>query len=658
MNEKSATASVVLTEDEEQYQIGKIRRLWAGATLPLALLSWGVMPGLATRFPLAAPVIYWLLMTAGVGWVGFLALRIIRREEGSLCWQTIARRTRFNWPCLPGTDEAQPHPFRRLLPCLLVALVALVLQLALMVSVHSILLAGFPYLRWLLIWPAYANLLELVSPQFADHAWLAAGVMGLWLFTSLLAEELFFRGVLLPRMNAKYGKKDWLANGAFYLAYSIYQPWMIPARVLEVFAVVRPVRRYRSLPMGIIVRLFSTAGLLAFLWLGLYEAPPKPLAASLTLPHFCRDPQPADFKGGSGAPLTNLPKYQPDNPWFSVDLRSCDVSRLDLRESAKDLEHAEFDSQTAWPAKDRTPPGFDSAQILELAKNPGLGLRKLHAQGITGRGIGIGIVDQTLLTRHSEYAGRLKWYDEINTVGTPAAHMHGAAVSSIAVGKTVGVAPEADLYFISFGDNLRSLLFLPHYYAQGMRRLLQVNRCLPREHRIRAVSLSFGPGPGVLGFEDFISAIREAEAEGIFVAWCGEGQFPIWGLAAPPTADRDDFRSYSVSPWLLQRSNQRAFGFTGLWVPMDSRATASPTGTNDYAYYGTGGASWTVPYAAGAYALAAQVAPDITPEKFWLLALKTGRTFQVKNNGSDVTVGPIIDMEALARMMKEERPMQ
>jgi hypothetical protein len=36
-----------------------------------------------------------------------------------------------------------------------------------------------------------------------------------------------------------------------------------------------------------------------------------------------------------------------------------------------------------------------------------------------------------------------------------------------------------------------------------------------------------------------------------------------------------------------------------------------------------------VPYAAGAYALAAQVAPDITPEQFWSLALKTGRHVQM-----------------------------
>jgi hypothetical protein len=386
------------------------------------------------------------------------------------------------------------------------------------------------------------------------------------------------------------------------------------------------------------------------------EALLKPLPASLNLPYLCRSPQPANFKNwtGSNDPLTSLPKYNPDNPWFSVDLRSRDASRLDLRDSAQDLEHASYDSQTIWPPKDRMPPAFDAAQVLELGKNPGLGVRKLHAQGITGRGIGIGIVDQVLLTRHSEYAGQIKWYEEIAVSGEQQSAMHGPAVASIAVGKTVGVAPEADLYFIGFGENVRSN-FLPRYYAQGVRRLLQVNQRLPKEHGIRAISLSYGPGPGAPGYESFISAIKEAETDGIFVAWCGEGgRFPLWGLCVPPAADRDDFQSYSVSQWLLQRSNQSALGFAGLWVPMDLRTTASPTGVNDYVFYGTGGASWTVPYAAGAYALAAQVAPDITPEHFWSLAVKTGRNVQAKYNGRDVAFGPIIDMAALVKALLEE----
>jgi hypothetical protein len=646
--------------NEAQYTTGKILRLWAVATLPLALLGWGVAPVLAARAPLAAPILYWLLMSAGMGWVCFVAFWIIRREEGDLSRQTLSQRLWLNGPRSPRTDQPQARLLWWLLPCLLIAFLGLALQLALMALVHSVWSFQFPHARWSLLWPAYANLLELVSPQYAALWWLGAGVMGLWFVSSLVAEETLFRGVLLPKMQGAFGRKDWMANGFLYAAFSIFQPWMIPVRVLDAFAIVWPVRRFRSLPMGIIVRGFSTAGLLAAFWLGFYEAPLKPLPASLNLPYICCHPQPVSFRSWPGwrAPLTNLPEFNPDNPWFSVDLRSRDASGLDLRDSGKDLEHADYDSQTIWPPKDRMPPGFDPAQILELGKNPGLGVRGLHTQGITGRGIGIGIVDHFPLTDHREYAGQVKWYEEINVWGASTAQMHGLAVASIAVGRTVGVAPEAELYFVGFGDNLRIGSFLPHYYAQGVRRLLQVSRRLPHEHRIRAMSLSFGPGPGLLGYEDFISAIKEAEAEGIFVAWCGEGRFPISGLGVAPAADRDDFQSYSVPPWILWRL-PRAGPVSGrLFVPMDSRTTASPTGVNDYVFYGPGGASWTVPYAAGAYALAAQVAPDITPEQFWSLALKTGRNVQAKSNGRDVAVGPLINMAALVKALADKEGMR
>ncbi|MGD0813571.1 MAG: hypothetical protein ABSA83_08205 [Verrucomicrobiota bacterium] len=139
------------------------------------------------------------------------------------------------------------------------------------------------------------------------------------------------------------------------------------------------------------------------------ESPLKPLPATVKLPYICRDPEAVDYRHftNHSAPLTKLPAFNAENP-FSVDLRSGDASRLDLRNSAADLEHATFDSQTTWPPDDRLPPGFDAVRVLELGKNPGLGIRKLHAQGITGHGIGIGIVDQTLLTRHSEFVKAVK----------------------------------------------------------------------------------------------------------------------------------------------------------------------------------------------------------------------------------------------------------
>jgi len=95
------------------------------------------------------------------------------------------------------------------------------------------------------------------------------------------------------------------------------------------------------------------------------------------------------------------------------------------------------------------PADFDPSRPLELGKDPGLGVRRLHERGFDGRGIGIGIIDQPLLVDPVEYRDRLRLYEEIHSPAGAPAQMHGPAVASIAVGRTVGVAPGADLYYIA-----------------------------------------------------------------------------------------------------------------------------------------------------------------------------------------------------------------
>ena len=51
--------------------------------------------------------------------------------------------------------------------------------------------------------------------------------------------------------------------------------------------------------------------------------------------------------------------------------------------------------------------------VIELGKNPGLGVRQLHQMGIDGRGVSIGLVDMSLLREHNEYAGRIRHYEEV-----------------------------------------------------------------------------------------------------------------------------------------------------------------------------------------------------------------------------------------------------
>jgi subtilisin family serine protease len=164
---------------------------------------------------------------------------------------------------------------------------------------------------------------------------------------------------------------------------------------------------------------------------------------SIAFPKIDRRPAAADWGRDE---LTDFPRYDPASDELGqVDLRGRNLSGLDLQGTLADLLMADFDTHTIWPPAEKMPGGFDAEQIMSLGANPGLGVRALHGLGITGRGVGIAIIDEPLLVGHQEYADRLQLYEEIDIGPTSASEMHGPAVASIAVGKTVGAAPDADL---------------------------------------------------------------------------------------------------------------------------------------------------------------------------------------------------------------------
>lgn len=372
---------------------------------------------------------------------------------------------------------------------------------------------------------------------------------------------------------------------------------------------------------------------------------------SLTLPKIDRRPAAEDYSRFRKTPTT-LPAFDPNstNP-FQMDLRSTDVSGLELRDAAQDLLQATFDTRTRWPAAEQLPPEFDPARILDLGKNPGLGVRALHARGITGRGVGIAIVDQPLLIDHEEFGDRIRLYEEINLLPFTPAQMHGPAVASIAAGKTVGVAPEADIYFIAtFAFNAGALQRSDkrdfQWYAQAVRRVLEINEQLPAGKKIRVISLSVGWAPEEAGYKEMEAAARAAAQAGLLVTSSNFDQMygrGINGLEREPLADPDRFESYAPGgAWARHLANMRPRKDT-LLLPMDARTAAAPNGNQDYAFYRHGGWSWITPYLAGVYALAVQVKPEITPEEFLAQAYKTGRPLEAQTKSGRAVVGVIVD---------------
>jgi hypothetical protein len=289
------------------------------------------------------------------------------------------------------------------------------------------------------------------------------------------------------------------------------------------------------------------------------------------------------------------------------------LAGLDLTGQMARLNELPFDSRTEWPPADKLPKGFDPAKLLEDGKNPGLGVRGLHKQGIDGRGIHLVIIDQPLLREHREYKARVVEYTAIDVEGVEV-QMHGSPVTSIAVGQSCGTAPGASVHYYAvptwkwWEEHCKP-------YAATLERILQHNQNLPAAEKVRVVSISLGAFSQWPDRELWTAAVQHAESEGILVVTCDPAELRLMMLKRKPGLDADAPTNYV---------NQFAFRMTeGLGVPAGNRTTAEHTGPEDYVFWRNGGMSWTVPYLAGLGALAFQVDPELKPQTIRDLWLKT-----------------------------------
>jgi len=635
--------------------------LWLLATLPMAVVTWVVAPWLIPRLSWPAAAVYLALTSLVLLWQGILAIWSLRREGVPLRWQALRRRTWLQAPRHPVTDAPSPSRFLWLIPCLPLALVPLL--------VGNLFTASWLGLRLLRssilidLSPGYAKSIDLASPELAGQWWLLALVLVASALSAFFGEELLFRGVLLPRMSGTFGHKGWLANATLFALYHASTPVMLPFRWLSALVTVWPAWRYRSSWLAVAVRAGEGAGLLLLALFGILSFSFPPIGQMPALPHIARRPPAADLGAHCPTGRSSLPACAPGDA-FAADVRSCDLSALDLRSAAEDVACLSFDDRTSWPLADRMPAGIDPEAVLAKNANPGLGLRQLHQQGVTGRGVGIAIIDRSLLVEHQEYARQLRWYEDLAGLRSTLdpsfevpAQMHATAVASLALGRTVGVAPEADLFFIGMEEDPRDLFLATHFFAQGIRRFVEINRHLPADRKIRAIAISMGWGPECPGYADVAAATDEAAREGIalFAVFVnGDSE----GLGRPPGSDPDRFDSYQPAARWADELFGGMIRPDHIWVPVDTRTVASPTGPRDRTFFRWGASSWMPPYLAGAYALAAQVDPTITRERFMELARATGRITTVQRAGRSHSLGPILDPAALIAALRAGRSEQ
>jgi subtilisin family serine protease len=290
-----------------------------------------------------------------------------------------------------------------------------------------------------------------------------------------------------------------------------------------------------------------------------------------------------------------------------------DLNGMDLRES--NLSMTIFDSFTPWPPKSNMPEDFDPDEIMNWAKDPGLGVRDLHEQGVDASGVHVAIIDQPLFREHSEYNANLVSYTDVTTDNV-APQMHGT-VASILVGETCGVAPSAILHYWaepSWEGDYR-------YRCEALQQIIDFNKDKDVSDRIRVVSVSKGFSPDEPNLMKWEALLNRADESGIFVAHCSMN---MSGAGCKMLTDRNREDNYEI--WTHLRGRDIDESGT-LFVPVDNRTTSSYLADDAYIFWSKGGLSWGAPYVAGVVALGIQVDPSLTNQEISQLLYETGSDF-------------------------------
>jgi hypothetical protein len=296
-----------------------------------------------------------------------------------------------------------------------------------------------------------------------------------------------------------------------------------------------------------------------------------------------------------------------------------------------------FDQTTKWTTEDKQ----IAQNILELGMNPGLGVRALHAQGITGKGVTVAMIDQPMVLDHPEFKGKIVKYHEIGT-DLPSVSMHGPAVTSLLVGENIGTAPDASVYFVGVPSWLEDA----QYYADALDWIIEENQKLPQGNKIRVVSVSTMPS-GLWALlhknnDTWDTAYQRAVDAGILVLDCTYEQ----GITVPCTHDLQDPDQVAkcIPNWKgpIHPPHKR------INIPT-SRTTATEENGLAYQFTGDGGLSWTVPYLTGVLAMGWQINPELTADE--LLDMLFASAY--KTNGPADIIDPRAFMDRVKRTVDE-----
>ena len=249
-----------------QYSLVKILLVWAAASVPMGVLGWVVAPALSVGANNPG-LVRLAVLTVGLIWQFVLVCVMLYRETGSLSWSVIRGRLWLQQPTSAESGKSNPRLWWWLIPTVILT------------ALFEMVISGGVDQLWTSVFPALSEPPSFSMAGFLESPEGRASLVGGWgffllfiisaVFNTILGEELLFRGLLLPRMQAVFGKWDWLANGFLFGFYHLHQPWMMVSGAIEaalLFAL--PTRRFRCTWFGIIAHSGQSV-FFAFLLLGL-----------------------------------------------------------------------------------------------------------------------------------------------------------------------------------------------------------------------------------------------------------------------------------------------------------------------------------------------------------------------------------------------------
>jgi membrane protease YdiL (CAAX protease family) len=226
----------------EQYSLGQLLGIWAGAALPMGAIYWAVIPTLSPHLTVEPGFVFYALITLGLVWQGILAYIILRREVKPFTWENLKDRLWLYTPSNPKTGTHSKWLYLWTIPLIVF------MNLPGLGFLNDLWIKTFPFLT-----PPYYAQIQNLADVGEGQWWLLGFAVVSLTFNYLLGEELIFRGILLPKMNGVFGKWDWIANHILFSAYHLHYFWTTPTRLLKNWVYAWSTKRFKSYWMGVIV---------------------------------------------------------------------------------------------------------------------------------------------------------------------------------------------------------------------------------------------------------------------------------------------------------------------------------------------------------------------------------------------------------------------